>query len=152
MAEIMTQTVHTDAVMAPPSSRTGRQREDRDGISPDVPSKTGANVPTSTESLGPTKRARKTVQDMLQEVIEQQHQLSAHKRVLAAQQRAEARARMAQVDSMIGAACRADKSTHAVVRAALDKHFSDDKSRALLREEGWLVASAPARVKGAENE
>lgn len=152
MPEIMTQTVHADPVGSPPSSRNGRQREDRDGISQEVPGKVGANAPTSTESPGPTKRPRKTVQDLLQEVIEQQQQLSAHKRALAAQQRAEARVRTAQLDSMIGAACRADKSTHAAVKAALDKQVLDPKLRAFLKAEGWLVASAPARVKGAENE
>jgi hypothetical protein len=53
---------------------------------------------------------------------------------------------------MIGAACRADKSTHAVVKTAIDKQVLDPKLRAFLKAEGWLVGSAPARVKGAENE
>jgi hypothetical protein len=152
MPEIMTQTVHADPVIATPSSRTGRQREDRDGISQEVLGKAGANAQTSPEGPAAAKRARKTLQDRLQEVIEQQQQLTAQKRVLAAQQRAEARARAAQLDSMIGAACRADKSTHAAVKAALDKQVLDPKQRAFLRAEGWLVASVPARAKGAENE
>jgi hypothetical protein len=40
---------------------------------------------------------------------------------------------------LIGAACRADKSTHAAVKIALDKHVLDPKLRALLKSEGWSL-------------
>jgi hypothetical protein len=150
MPEIMTQTVHADPVMATPGSRTARQREDRDGISQEIVGKAGANAPTPTEAPDPAKRARKTVQDLMQEVAEQLHQLTAQKRALAKRQRAEARARTAQVESMIGAACRADKSTHAVVKAALDKQVLDPKLRAFLKAEGWLAPASAVQIKETE--
>lgn len=150
MPEIMTQTVHADPVGAPPTSRTGRQREDRDGISQEIPGKVGANAPTPTETPDPAKRARKTVEDLMQGVTEQLQQLTAQKRVLAKRLRAEARARAAKLESMIGAACRADKSTHAAVKAALDKQVLDPKLRAFLKAEGWLVPASAGQIKEAE--
>ena len=50
----------------------------------------------------------------------------------------EQRKRQAQLDSIIGAACRAEEPLHEFVRAALDKHFREPKQRAFLKAEGWL--------------
>lgn len=151
MPEIITQTAHADPAGVL-NRASGRLREERNGVSQEAPVSPAATAPTTIDALAATKRARKTLQDLMQGVAEQLQQLTAQKRVLAKRQRAEARARTAKVESMIGAACRADKSTHAVVKAALDKQVTDAKLRAFLKAEGWLVASAPARVKGAENE
>jgi len=106
-----------------------------------------------TAILGPSRK--KTLETRLDEIIQAKQQVAEAQRAVMAKIRAAARARRESVERMIGAACvadRANSNTFAVVRAALDKHVTDDKNRALLRAEGWVVASAPARVKGAENE
>jgi hypothetical protein len=109
-----------------------------------------------TAILGPSKqRGRKTLEVRLNDIndiIQAKQRIAEAERAIMAKQRAEARARTAQVEGLIGAACRADNSTHAAVKAALDKQVLDPKLRAFLKAEGWLDASAPARVKGAENE
>ena len=105
--------------------------------------------------LTPEKRARKTFEMRLDDIAQAKQRIAEAERAIMAKQRAAARARQESLERMIGAACMADRAnsaTFAVVRAALDKHFTGDKNRALLREEGWLVAAAPPRVKGAENE
>lgn len=84
------------------------------------------------------KRGRKTVQERLQEIIQQQQLIDNQRRELEALQRKEERARNAQIEGIIGAAVRAEASCHDVVRAVLEKHVKDARSRALLRADGWL--------------
>jgi hypothetical protein len=113
----------------------------------------------TTAIVGPSRqRGRKTLEVRLNDIndiIHAKQRIAEAERAIIAKQRAAARARQESLERMIGAACMADRAnadTFAAVRAALDKHFADDKNRNLLRAEGWLVASAPVRVKGAENE
>jgi hypothetical protein len=95
---------------------------------------------TTTSSDPPMQRktGRKTLETRLQEIIEQQARLQEQKRALAAAQRAAARARELEIESIIGAICRGDKTTHEIVKAALAKNVRDAKQQALLRTEGWI--------------
>lgn len=103
------------------------------------PAKTGVCI-EEPKALRPlqTKRGRKTLQERLQEIIQRQQLIDNQRRELEALQRKEELARKAQVDGIIGAAVRAEASCHDVVRAAIEKHVTDAKSRALLRADGWL--------------
>jgi hypothetical protein len=83
-------------------------------------------------------RGRKTLQARLEEIIEQQAKLGAQRRAIAAQQRLDARAREAHLESTIGEVVRRDPSLHQFVKPALDKNVKDPKVRAFLKAEGWL--------------
>jgi hypothetical protein len=94
---------------------------------------------TVTNDAGAAPRsARKTLEERLNELIEQQSRLTAQKRALASQQRQENRERIEEIEGIIGAICRGDTATHEVVKAAIARSTLDPKRRALLKREGWI--------------
>lgn len=87
----------------------------------------------------PVKRGRQTAQEKLQRLIQQQSELAGQMKILAAQQRADARARQLQLERMIGVALRSNEAMREFVQEALVTHFGDDaKSISFLRSEGWI--------------
>lgn len=66
-----------------------------------------------------------------------QAQIAARLHAIATQKKAETREREARLDGIIGAACRADKTTHDSVKRAL-KGVKLPADREFLKIEGWL--------------
>jgi hypothetical protein len=119
------------------------------------PIKTTPDAADDSRSVNGQARGRKTLEARLEDIIASEKRLAEAKRAVMAERRAAERERTASLERMIGAACMADREnaeTLAAVRTALNKHFTDDKNRAFLRAEGWLLPATGIRVKGAENE
>jgi hypothetical protein len=80
-------------------------------------------------------RSKRTLEQKLQE---QQEQIAARLAGIAAKRKADTRERMARLDQIIGAVCRADQSLHETIKEALGKGARAPKDREFLRVEGWL--------------
>jgi Spy/CpxP family protein refolding chaperone len=127
-------------LLAQESKRINREREAIRTMKSDALPKSSSADNVTPESGATTSRTRprQTIEDRINEAIEQRAQLNAHMRALAAKQRREKRKRSEEVESIIGAVCRVDPATHEAVRAAIARNVLDPKRRGLLKQEGWL--------------
>jgi hypothetical protein len=78
---------------------------------------------------------KKTVEDRL---LEKQAQIAARLAGIAAKRRTESRERMARLDRIVGAACRADTTMQDRIKEALNKAVKSPPDREFLKTEGWL--------------
>jgi hypothetical protein len=77
---------------------------------------------------------RETVEEKL---LRRQAEIAARLHVIATTRKVETREKEARLDRIIGAACRADKTIHESVKAAL-KGVKSPADREFLKTEGWL--------------
>jgi chaperonin cofactor prefoldin len=94
-------------------------------------------APVIIESVGTSNppRPKKTLEQKLQE---KQEVIAARLATIAARRKADTRERMARLDRIIGAACRADESMRAAVIASLHRTVKVPADREFLKIEGWL--------------
>jgi hypothetical protein len=104
----------------------------------DISSASDADVQAVGKPWGGRQRGRTTVALRLQQIIEQQSQLSALRRALAAQQRAEEHRRQIEINKLVGAIVRRDVGSREFLRAVLNRCVSDAADRALLKSAGLV--------------
>ena len=78
---------------------------------------------------------RKTLEEKLHE---KQTQIAARLAVIAQKKKSVEREKLARLDRIIGAACRADESLHDAIKAALDRGVKAPKDREFLKIEAWI--------------
>jgi hypothetical protein len=101
-----------------------------------------ANVSASAAKNAAQARQRQTLEERLKL---RQAQIAARLAKLASKRRAETIAKEARLDSLIGAACRADVGIHPRIRTALLEAVQSPKDREFLLTEGWLGEKVETR-------
>ena len=81
-----------------------------------------------------TAGRRETLEEKL---LRRQAEIAARLHAIATTRKVETREKEARLDRIIGAACRADKTIHESVKAAL-KGVKSPADREFLKTEGWL--------------
>jgi len=82
-----------------------------------------------------TGRHKKTLEEKL---LEKQAQIAARLAVIADKKKSADREKLARLDRLIGATCRADETLHESIKAALAKIVKAPRDREFLKVEGWL--------------